>query len=393
MVATGGLNLGACGIFEGYLPLSSSDQEPPSAYGTSAIAPAGKEMPKESAATTATSENSQLASTATLTATETTISESSGSLSGLVFHDFDGDGLKGEGEPPIANAILCFDDPEGELCVSSGDDGAYSFDQIPGGEQQLYVQSPNLSLEKTFRYTNRFIDWLELPAEMVWQNRAPAQRLPETSLQRIQEPLNVSIQPGAIFDIALMQGFLTDILACGVREKMTTFQGYDLDSRSSYVRHYYEDEARQDGNGKAQLKGDNHYAYDWGDLNQTIIGTPILAPANGIVTFAGEGQTWNGLCRLVQLVHPETGDSSGYVHLDTVLVKDRQQVQRGQVLGTMGMSCTTWPHVHFYFVPSWSPERTQYEGVDMFRDSADPESYTYWTVDNAPQCPTFAELP
>jgi len=160
-----------------------------------------------------------------------------------------------------------------------------------------------------------------------------------------------------------------------------------------FVRHYYEAQPRQgrDADTQTVFSGDNHFAYDWGASNEHIIGTPILAAANGLVTFAGKAQTWNGACNLVTIAHPEVNAISGYVHLDQIFVTDLQEVHRGQWIGTLGMSCTTWPHVHFYFRPISFTSLEQWAGVDMFRDLFDPNSRTFWTMDNQPQCPSFVD--
>ena len=61
-------------------------------------------------------------------------------------------------------------------------------------------------------------------------------------------------------------------------------------------------------------------------------GTPVLASANGSVTFAG----WKGgLGKFVQLRHPN-GYRTGYAHLSRILVKLGQKVSQGDVVGRVG---------------------------------------------------------
>ena len=86
-----------------------------------------------------------------------------------------------------------------------------------------------------------------------------------------------------------------------------------------------------------------------------------------------------------------TGASSGVLHLEKVLVKEQQRVLRGQLLGTLGESCATWPHVHFFLRSTGIEVAGQWEGIDPYRDTADPASFSYWTKDNDPQCPTFVK--
>lgn len=74
------------------------------------------------------------------------------------------------------------------------------------------------------------------------------------------------------------------------------------------------------------------------------IGTPIYAPADGVVTFAG----WSsGYGRLVKIQH-EFGIETRYAHLSRLRVKVGQRVSRGQRIGDMGASGrVTGPHLHY----------------------------------------------
>ena len=309
-----------------------------------------------------------------------------GGLDGLVFFDRDGDGLQSEGEDGIPGAKICILQAPGNPCAVSDDLGRYVLVGIPPGVYDVYAISPSDEPALAFRYLNIFQGWREIAGYQSGRTWVEKQRLPDTRLQSIQEPFEVDVHPGSHLDIALSQGFLTDIFTCEDRQKVKTYQGFDLDPRRGFVRNYSEAQARDVQPGANILNGDNHFAYDWGEVNRSIIGTPLYAPANGLVIFAGDGDTWNGLCRLVNLVHPEAGASTGLVHLDTVLVKDGWQVSRGQLLGTLGDNCTSWPHVHFFFRPIRNSQNGAWEGSDPYRDVADSQSFSYWTVDNQPQC-------
>ena len=73
-------------------------------------------------------------------------------------------------------------------------------------------------------------------------------------------------------------------------------------------------------------------------------GTPILAPADGKVVFADK----NGLLGLtLKLAHDSTYETI-YGHLEKVIAKKGQVVQRGQVIGYMGSSGrSTGYHLHY----------------------------------------------
>ncbi len=73
-------------------------------------------------------------------------------------------------------------------------------------------------------------------------------------------------------------------------------------------------------------------------------GTPVVAPADGVVLVAGRE---SGLGKTLKLNH-----GFGYVtvfgHLDRLLVKEGERVSRGQVIGKVGMTGrATGPHLHY----------------------------------------------
>jgi len=73
-------------------------------------------------------------------------------------------------------------------------------------------------------------------------------------------------------------------------------------------------------------------------------GTPIKAPADGIVVFAGRN---GGLGRTVRISH-DFGFTTVYGHLDEISVEAGDEVHRGQELGLMGNSGrSTGPHLHY----------------------------------------------
>lgn len=73
----------------------------------------------------------------------------------------------------------------------------------------------------------------------------------------------------------------------------------------------------------------------------TKIGTPVLAAADGVVTFAGDfyGKT-------VRISHQDGFDTL-YGHLSKIDVANKQEVKRGDVIGEVGNTGTINPHLHF----------------------------------------------
>lgn len=74
------------------------------------------------------------------------------------------------------------------------------------------------------------------------------------------------------------------------------------------------------------------------------IGTPVLAPADGVVVFADRE---NGYGKLLKISHGY-GYSTVYGHLDRFLVKPGQKVTRGQVIAKVGMTGrASGSHLHY----------------------------------------------
>jgi murein DD-endopeptidase MepM/ murein hydrolase activator NlpD len=99
------------------------------------------------------------------------------------------------------------------------------------------------------------------------------------------------------------------------------------------------------------------YGWRWGRMHQGIdiagpIGTPIVAAAPGVVSFAG----WNdgGYGNLVEIEHPD-GSLTLYAHNNRILVNKGQKVTQGQQISEMGSTGrSTGPHLHFEIHPSGS---------------------------------------
>ncbi len=73
-------------------------------------------------------------------------------------------------------------------------------------------------------------------------------------------------------------------------------------------------------------------------------GEPVIAPADGIVTYA---DFYNGYGRMLQIDHGN-GITTRYGHLSGFAVADGQTVHEGQVIGYVGMSGrSTGPHLHY----------------------------------------------
>jgi len=73
-------------------------------------------------------------------------------------------------------------------------------------------------------------------------------------------------------------------------------------------------------------------------------GANVIVPAEGVVTFAGPN---GGYGNTVKVFHGY-GISTLYAHMDNVLVRVGQKMERGEVLGTVGSTGrSTGPHLHY----------------------------------------------
>ncbi|MDI6753102.1 MAG: peptidoglycan DD-metalloendopeptidase family protein [Thermodesulfobacteriota bacterium] len=73
-------------------------------------------------------------------------------------------------------------------------------------------------------------------------------------------------------------------------------------------------------------------------------GTPVVAPADGLVSFAGREAEYG---RLICLDHGH-GYSTMFGHLKDLFVQTGDKVKRGQTIGTVGTSGkSTGPHLHY----------------------------------------------
>src|SRR6476619_4401435 len=92
----------------------------------------------------------------------------------------------------------------------------------------------------------------------------------------------------------------------------------------------------------------------WGRMHSGIdiagpAGTPIHAAADGVVISAG----WNdgGYGNLVKIQHPN-GSVTFYAHNQKVLVRQGQQVHKGEIIAELGSTGnSTGPHCHFEIRP------------------------------------------
>jgi len=85
--------------------------------------------------------------------------------------------------------------------------------------------------------------------------------------------------------------------------------------------------------------GSPHYGIDYA----APLGTPVMAPAAGLVTLAHDDLFYSGGTLIVDHGH---GLSSTFLHLSELLVVEGQRVQRGEVVAKVGSTGrSTGPHL------------------------------------------------
>ena len=100
---------------------------------------------------------------------------------------------------------------------------------------------------------------------------------------------------------------------------------------------------------KSGFRFTSGYGYRWGRMHNGTdfaapIGTPVYAPADGVVVSAA----WSsGYGRLIKIQH-EFGIETRYAHLSRMNVQKGQRVSRGDRIGDIGNSGrSTGPHLHY----------------------------------------------
>lgn len=289
-------------------------------------------------------------------------------LSGTVFFDYNGNGSRDEGEEALEGVIV----RSGESITKSLADGSYMLESIPQGETQLEIAKDGFPFVA-----------LSL-----------AQVLTADSI-----PLNIT--GNTQFDMGLMQGWMTlpfeaegDALICNY---------VDLDYQLGSVRTYSDEHSHPFPNGPNI--DDNHQGVDWlADKD-----TPIRAVGPGVVIEV-DGMAPNGALHL-HVLHHFGGRAfvTSYGHYSASTVNVGDEVMRDQIIALVGKTGTEVAHLHlglWEVPPEFEPGQVReildyvYRAnkltvpytngkevpavLDPFRDVTDPQSESFWTVDNSP---------
>lgn len=102
------------------------------------------------------------------------------------------------------------------------------------------------------------------------------------------------------------------------------------------------------------FRPNGHLGEDWNGVRggNSDLGDPIYSAANGLVVFARDVRLGWGNVIVIRHIFYEGKElkmvDSLYAHLDRILVREGQQIIRGQQVGTMGTNRGMYPaHLHF----------------------------------------------
>ena len=284
-------------------------------------------------------------------------------LSGVVFFDYNGNGVHDEHELPIPGATV----QVGSLVTTAASDGTYSIENVPAGRQTGRVSAEG------FRYISLSLE----------------------AFQPSDWPVSLTIGGNTRQDWGFMQGFLT--LPFGPdavfeeRYRNSPFgmaTVFDLDPRPGSAIAYRADILPAGPAEYPPWVVDGHYGIDF-CISE---GTPVLATMPGIVTYVGVDHLGGKGLWICSTLPTGINYAQYYNHNKEILVRAGDYVCRGQAIAISGNTGTQEFHLHFETTTCETPPRA-FMG-DMALDpfatinpDAPTQSPGYWTVRNSPQYP------
>jgi len=345
-----------------------------------------------------------------------------------------------EMEPGLPGFEVCADIDEQDYCALTGEDGGFTL-PLPakdGETARLYIaKDPNEGVkEKEMRYINKSIGEIVVPAytlkgkigwrmikegdvthfeegplnpDIFYQGEVAEQKLNGAELIKIADGIDVIV--GKDNPIGLMNERITYPFRAGDWARMTMNGGYDHDSAKDKVIDFtgetticwdlYDCEPKPAGS-LSPFVGvkDGHPAIDYGNRGSAR-GIPLFAPQNGFISVyvdmaGGLGIKVTPTESFDPNNNPDNNISVGYGHCDSAAVEQWQYVHRGQLVGFLGSTGTSYdyPHVHFTAIYGKSFDRNQMGGMIWLKDfyaMIDPRyvikgfnDHSIWTAWNQP---------
>lgn len=193
----------------------------------------------------------------------------------------------------------------------------------------------------------RVLQWLILPLGVLavffaWhsQRKARSHGVERIGYQDADRPL--AMQDLGVLDGSMQSLSAWDLLRVPLATRFDFPMGTPLAGLVYDAQPFFEMNAK---------RGGPHLGEDWNGIGgqNTDLGDPVYAVADGLVVYAGEPSSgWGN----VVLVEHRTSDGrylqSMYAHLDQIHVMTGRVIARGQVLGTVGTAHGNYlAHLHF----------------------------------------------
>ncbi len=210
--------------------------------------------------------------------------------------------------------------------------------------ENLELARVNQELESTIAAVQQRLDEFEertsrlaLAAGMVGESRNPValgNRGPAMNTGGPYTPLRSNVETLKLQGDTIAEQLLEV-------EKAMTFQEQKLSSTPTIAPVIG---VMTDGFGNRRDPFTGKRAYHHGLDLSARRGTPIVAPADGVVVFAGRN---GGMGRMIRVSHG-FGYLTVYGHLDKILVEPGQDVRRGEEIGHVGNTGrSTGSHLHY----------------------------------------------
>jgi len=346
-------------------------------------------------------------------------------LEGSLFFDYNGSGLREDGEPPIENFGVCV--KAKDICVNTDENGHFIFEKVApeGTGVQLSFVDPDANIPSlAFRFINIWKANVVIPAYEIDGIQVPEQHLIDNDVVPLAKGLRTVA--GNNDSIGLMQGFLTLPLPPSALDNYHHVLGYDHDPRKGFVVNYAGDTFRCPESPLCNPIDPTLLITElsrFAGVYDSHVGYDFMFPKNSdkyffMAAIPGVVDIWvsNGLVLAIKETDLgfEMGPDVTNGEIYKALVAQDQKVYRGQIIGLTGSASyfAEHPELPWFIYPNGSnyeitlllgprdpPEPDDYKPNSYEKDPygvTDPnvpmnfpelEVYSSWTVFNSPQQP------
>lgn len=232
------------------------------------------------------------------------------------------------------------------------------------------------------RYINQWNKQVTVPAYEMNGVKVPEQRLNDTTIVPIAQGFSAKV--GTANKTGLMQGFLTlPHLTHNIEGLYTS--GFDRNPIQGAVVNYQGNTCPFMDNDPGKCTFDGHDGTDFG----LPMGVFLVATNGGTITSLATIDKGAKRVRLENRLLPDPNAKYWmvllYGHVDQYLTNVQQNVFRGQILATNGMSGTWIPHLHLTLAENYKSEPI-FTPIDPYASAVDKD-FSQWSVYNLPIFP------